>query len=128
MKDKMYTYIESDLHNIQPAIGEINGDRSNFMYSELNNSISKYGQCQVKIDFKKKLIEPPKRARGPIARTYFYMHQKYNIVLSKNQKRLFEIWDRTFPVTFWECKREQLIFSVQGNHNYYVYKKCFNSK
>ncbi|AEO08192.1 endonuclease [Buchnera aphidicola] len=124
IKDQEYTYIESDLHNLQPAIGEINADRSNFMYSELHNYTSKYGRCNMKIDFQKKLVEPPKRAKGIIARTYFYMSQKYNINLSPQQKRLFYIWDKNFPVTLWECKRENLIFQIQGNHNNYIYKQC----
>lgn len=122
--DKKYKYIESDLHNLQPSIGEINGDRSNFMYSQLNSNIQQYGQCSMKVDFKKKLVEPPERARGTIARTYFYMSQRYQIKLSKKQKKMFKTWDKTFPVTKWECEREKLIFKKQGNHNYYIYKKC----
>lgn len=124
MHDPEYKSIELDLHNLQPAIGEINSDRSNFMYSQLDNNISNYGQCHMKIDFKRKLVEPPERARGMIARTYFYMIQKYNIIISKKQKKLFDIWNKTFPVTKWECKREQLIFRLQGNHNNYIYKQC----
>jgi len=94
------------------------------MYSQLNNKVSSYGQCNMKIDFKKKLVEPPERARGAIARTYFYMSEKYHIVLSREQNTLFKIWDKIFPVTNWECEREKLIFNVQGHHNNYVYKKC----
>lgn len=120
--------IESDLHNLQPSIGEINGDRSNFMYDELKNQNSNYGKCQMKIDFKKKLVEPPERAKGMIARTYFYMSKEYKIAIPKKQNRLFKIWDKKFPVTKWECKREQLIFQIQGYHNNYVYKKCLKKK
>jgi len=112
------------LHNLQPSIGEINADRSNFMYTELNSKIQQYGKCSMKIDFKKKLVEPPKIAKGAIARTYFYMSKIYNIKLSKKEKRLFNKWNINFPVTKWECIRENLIFKIQGNHNNYVYKKC----
>jgi len=127
--DQKYRYIESDLYNLQPAIGEINADRSNFMYDELKNSIPKYyGKCKMKIDFKTKTVEPPERARGAIARTYFYMSEKYKITLSKKQKNLFKKWDKNFPVTTWECKREKLIFQKQGYHNNYVYKKCILKK
>jgi len=58
MEDKKYKHIESDLHNLQPAIGEINGDRSNFMYGQLNNSVAQYGRCNMKIDFKRNKIFP----------------------------------------------------------------------
>ncbi|VDZ76879.1 endonuclease I [Salmonella bongori] len=59
------------MHNLQPAIGEVNGDRGNFMYSQWNSGEGQYGQCAMKVDFKAKIAEPPARARGAIARTYF---------------------------------------------------------
>ncbi|WP_254056373.1 endonuclease [Buchnera aphidicola] len=119
-----YKHIESDLHNLQPAIGEINADRSNFMYDELNSHFSTYGKCNMKIDFQKKLAEPPNRSKGMIARTYFYMSHQYNIIISQKQKKLFYIWNKNFPVTKWECDRDNLIFQIQGNHNNYIYKQC----
>lgn len=82
----------------------------------------------MKIDFKRKLVEPPKRSRGSIARTYFYMSERYKIILSQKQKKIFKKWDKIFPVTKWECTRERLIFQVQGYHNNYVYKKCLLKK
>ncbi|WP_261979517.1 endonuclease [Buchnera aphidicola] len=124
IKDRNYRNIESDLHNLQPSIGEVNADRSNFIYGELNSDIKQYGKCNIKIDFKKKIVEPPKISRGPIARTYLYMSEIYNIKLSKQEKILFKKWNINFPVTKWECKRESLIFKIQGNHNNYIYKKC----
>jgi deoxyribonuclease-1 len=124
IKNKLYQKIEFDLHNLQPAIGEINGDRSNFRYGQLNNYTKKYGKCNIKIDFQKRIVEPPKRARGTIARTYFYMSKRYKIKLSKIERNLFKTWDISFPVTKWECERENLIFQKQGNHNNYIYKKC----
>ncbi|WP_367673342.1 endonuclease [Buchnera aphidicola] len=126
--DQTYKSIESDLHNLQPAIGEINGDRSNFMYSQWSGNERQYGKCTIKIDFKNKRVEPPERAKGMIARTYFYMHKKYKIDLSKNLEILLKKWDDKFPVTKWECIREKEIFKIQGNHNDYVYKKCYHIK
>ena len=35
MENKKYENIASDLHNLQPSIGEINSDRSNFMYGKI---------------------------------------------------------------------------------------------
>ena len=74
-KDPVYRKMESDMHNLQPAIGEVNGDRGNFMYSQWNGGEGQYGQCAMKVDFKAKIAEPPARARGAIARTYFYMQR-----------------------------------------------------
>ena len=123
-KDEGYRQIESDLHNLQPAIGEVNGDRGNFLYSQWNGSERQYGQCEMKIDFKNKLAEPPARARGIIARTYFYMRDRYQLRLSRQQTQLFEVWDKQYPVSDWECKRDSRIASIQGNHNPYVARAC----
>lgn len=54
-KDPVYRQIETDLHNLQPAIGEVNGDRNNFMYSQWNGGSGQYGQCAMKVDFKKQI-------------------------------------------------------------------------
>lgn len=75
-KDPEYRKMESDMHNLQPAVGEVNGDRANFMYSQWNGGEGQYGQCAMKVDFKDKVAEPPARARGAIARTYFYMRDR----------------------------------------------------
>lgn len=123
-KDADYRRIESDLHNLQPAIGEVNGDRNNFQYSQWNGGEQQYGQCSMKVDFKQKLAQPPERARGAIARTYFYMRDQYHLRLSRQQTQLFTAWDKQYPVTQWECERDNRIAKIQGNHNSYVQQAC----
>ncbi|MBH3023480.1 deoxyribonuclease I [Serratia ureilytica] len=127
-KDATYRQIETDLHNLQPAIGEVNGDRNNFMYSQWNGGAGQYGQCPMKGDFKNKQAEPPARARGAIARTYFYMRDRYQLRLSRQQTQLFEVWNRQYPVSQWECQREARIAKVQGNHNPYIQQACQQRK
>lgn len=78
----------------------------------------------MKIDFKNRLAEPPDRSKGAIARIYFYMSKMYHLKLSKKQKKLFSIWNKKFEVNTWECKRDELIFKIQGNHNPYVNQPC----
>ncbi len=109
---------------IPQSIGEVNGDRGNFMYGQWNGGDGQYGQCAMKIDFKNKLAEPPERARGAIARTYFYMRDRYQLRLSNQQTQLFTAWDKRYPVTSWECTRDQRIAERQGNHNPYVQQAC----
>ena len=123
-KDPDYRRIETDLHNLQPAVGEVNGDRGNFAYSQWNGSEQQYGQCEMKIGFKLKQAEPPARARGAIARTYFYMRDQYHLRISRQQTQLFTAWNKLYPVTIWECERDQRIAKVQGNHNPYVQQAC----
>ncbi|QZN96841.1 deoxyribonuclease I [Symbiopectobacterium purcellii] len=123
-RDEVYRDMETDLHNLQPSVGEVNGDRGNFMYGQWNGGEGQYGQCAMKIDFKNKLAEPPERARGAIARTYFYMRDRYQLRLSSQQTQLFTAWDKRYPVTPWECTRDQRIAEQQGNHNPYVQQAC----
>ena len=57
--DTLFKILEGDLHNLYPAIGEINGDRSNFMYSQwTNNPEPMYGECETIVDFKLKKAQP----------------------------------------------------------------------
>ncbi|GKX60577.1 deoxyribonuclease I [Leminorella grimontii] len=123
-KDPVYNVMETDLHNLQPSIGEVNDDRSNFRFEQWNGLGEQYGQCQMKIDFKDRAVEPPERARGAIARTYFYMRDRYRLTLSKQQAELFRVWDMLYPATSWECERNRRILQVQGNDNPYVTKRC----
>ena len=115
--------MESDMHNLQPAVGEVNGDRGNFMYSQWNGGEGQYGQCTMKVDFKDKIAEPLP-ALGAIARTYFYMRDRYQLNLSRQQTQLFTAWNKQYPVTAWECERDERIAKVQGNHNPYVQQAC----
>ncbi|CAH0532604.1 Endonuclease-1 [Vibrio stylophorae] len=123
--DPTFRLMESDLHNLVPSIGEVNGDRSNFRFSQWNSNLGAfYGQCEMKIDFKRKQAEPPARARGAIARTYLYMADRYNLALSSAQKKLMLVWNKKYPVSDWECRRDQRIAKVQGNHNPWVQRAC----
>lgn len=123
-KDAGYRRIESDLHNLQPSVGEVNGDRANFMYGQWRGGEGQYGQCAMKVDFKNKLAEPPEQARGAIARTWFYMRDQYKISMSSQQTQLMTAWSKLNPVNSWECERDKRIARVQGNHNPYVQQAC----
>ncbi len=116
--------MESDLHNLVPAIGEVNGDRSNFRFSDWNGKPHQYGQCPMIVDFKKRSVQPPKQSRGAIARTYLYMNDRYHMTLSKSQYRLMQGWNNRHPVSPWECERDRRIEKVQGWNNHFVSDYC----
>jgi len=90
--NEKFKKMESDINNLAPAIGEINGDRSNYRFGMLSDTPKRYGSCDVKIDFKQRVIEPPVKARKRIAEAYFYMQKTYGLRLSKKQKQLFNVW------------------------------------
>ncbi|WPC74496.1 endonuclease [Vibrio porteresiae] len=123
--DTVFRQIEADLHNLTPAIGEVNGDRSNFNFSQWRGIDGvTYGQCTMQVNFKDRKAMPPESARGPIARTYLYMSQRYNLRLSSAQIQLMNAWDKTYPASTWECERDQKIAAIQGNHNTFVTHQC----
>jgi deoxyribonuclease-1 len=120
----IFKTMSSDLHNLVPAIGEVNGDRSNYRFSNWNGVPDQYGQCPMIVDFKKRQVQPPAQSRGAIARTYLYMSTRYNIKLSKPQKRLMQAWNNSYSVTSWECERDSRIQKVQGWSNSFVHNQC----
>jgi deoxyribonuclease-1 len=102
----------------------VNGDRSNYRFSEWNGTAMQYGRCDMLVDFKDRKVQPPALTRGAIARTYFYMQQRYGLRISKGQTKLFNAWNKQYAVNSIECKRDRLIAQTQGNHNDFVYKQC----
>ena len=118
--DTTYRRAESDLHNLVPAIGEINGDRSNFAYGWLPQQPSQYGACPMVVDFKARIAMPRKAVRGMIARTYLYMSDRYRLRLSKQKRQLYVTWHKQYPVKTWERQRNQLLGCVMGWGNPYV--------
>ncbi|MCV3431408.1 endonuclease [Campylobacter lari] len=109
-KDSLFTKMEADKQNLVPAIGEINGDRSNFRYAEtpLNLEYTQYGNCKVYTDFKAKRFYPANYSKGWIARSYLYMSKTYNIRLSDQERKLMESWDKQYPMSEKEKRIREL--------------------
>ena len=64
----------------------VNADRSNFNFTMLSNAKPQHGQCPVKIDFSARAAEPRDAIKGQIARIYFYMHDRYDLNMSRQQQ------------------------------------------
>ncbi|KEY90956.1 extracellular deoxyribonuclease (plasmid) [Candidatus Photodesmus blepharus] len=125
LKKHKFKKMESDLHNLVPAVGEVNGNRSNYKFTQWNdNRGDSYGQCLMRISFKEKIAMPPIETRGKIARAYLYMSKQYNIKLSKKERKTMEVWNKLNPVTSWECERDYRITKIQGNSNSFVSRRC----
>ena len=118
--DSIFRLMEADLYNLVPAIGEVNGDRSNYRFGILPAAPAQHGACPVKVDFKQKVFEPPKQVRGDIARTYFYMADKYNLSLSRAQQQLFMAWHQLDPVSVAEQQRNQRTRQYMGHDNPFI--------
>lgn len=127
-KNPEFARMEADLYNLFPEVGEVNGLRSNFSMAEVS-ALGKFagisfGKCRARI-FQSK-FEPMDFAKGTVARTYLYMDHAYRghgIISDKNRK-LFEAWDKTYPVEPWECELYREIRKVQKNENPILSKRC----
>ena len=119
--DSQFKSMEADLHNLVPAIGEVNGDRSNFSLAMVSSNIApQYGQCDMKVDFKSRKAQPTASVRGDIARVYFYMADTYGLRLSSQDIKLYTAWNNSDPVTGEEKRIHDLKAKHQGRTNPYV--------
>ena len=117
-----FRYMQADMYNLYPAVGEINGLRSNYPYAVIPGEERRFGECDMEIEGKK--AEPTERIRGNIARTYFYMnwaYPGYGIICAENGK-MCEAWDQSDQVDRWECERARR--ALQKNKNLFVKSRC----
>ena len=118
-----YRYMESDMYNLVPAIGEINLLRLNYRFGMIAGEDREFGACDMEISGK--VAEPPEHVRGDIARTYQYMAWAYGRgIIGKTNKKLFQAWSKQDPVDAWECERTKIIEGIQGNENPIMKDAC----
>ncbi len=119
-----YRRMQADMFNLYPAIGEVNGRRSNYSMGIIEGEKREFGKCDVEIKSRK--VEPREEIRGEIARTYMYMDSVYpgRGIISKKNWKLFELWHKSDPADEWECERAKRIEKIQGNGNEIVMRSC----
>jgi deoxyribonuclease-1 len=118
--DKTFKRIEADLHNLTPAVGELNGDRSNLPYGIVAGEPREYGACDFEIGGKPRVTEPRDEVRGDAARIWLYMSDTYKIKLTTAQRKMFEEWSTADAVDTFERLRNTRIEAAQGNRNPHV--------
>jgi deoxyribonuclease-1 len=108
----------NDLMNLVPAIGEVNGDRSNYRFSMIEGENREYGACDFEVDKDNRtgdrIVEPPQNVRGDIARVHLYMQDKYGLEFSDETFYLMKYWNEIDPISEWEQKRIRRIEEIQG--------------
>ena len=107
-----------DLHNLAPAIGQVNQLRSNDRYADLPKGSSDFGECEV--EDVRGSFEPPDCRKGDVARVWFYMAERYGVVIPPEEQLMFEVWSAKDPVSPWEAERERRIADVSGVSNRFV--------
>jgi deoxyribonuclease-1 len=124
--DPEFQRMEADMYNLVPAIGEVNGLRSNYRYGEISGEAREFGDCDMEI--RGRVAEPPPRVRGDIARTYLYMLRTYkSFTLRPLERKMFEDWANADPPDEWECERARRIEAIQGNRNEVVFDACLRN-
>lgn len=118
--DKVFYAAHNDLHNITPAVGQLNAYRGNKPVGLVADEPREYGTCDFEVDEESDRIEPRPEVRGDIARIYFYMEWMYGVRISDGQRRLLMHWHQTDPVSDWERERDEAIKKQQGNGNPFV--------
>ncbi len=121
---RSFREMEANMHNLYPAIGEVNARRSNFSMAMIEGETRAFGACDVEIAGR--TIEPRPAVRGEIARTYRYMHQTYpgRGLISRKNQQLIRTWNEQDPVDAWECQRARTIDRAQGGTNAVVGAAC----
>jgi deoxyribonuclease-1 len=121
--DEEFRAMEGDMHNLAPAVGELNGDRSNRPYGIVDEEPREYGACDFEIDRdagRDGVTEPAESIRGDVARAWLYMSAEWGMQLTAEELTLFEAWHESDPPDEWEIARNQRIARVQGNANLFV--------
>lgn len=117
--DETFVAAHNDLQNLIPAVGMINGDRRDYRWG-LAPVGEHYGNCDIRIDAKRRRVQPPDALRGDIARIMLYMRDTYGFRLSRQDERLFKVWNDLDPPDEWERRRQERIARLQGMENGYV--------
>lgn len=118
--DPVFSRMEADLHNLAPVIGEVNADRSNYQFASIGGKARQYGKCTSQTDFKQRRFEPRDEVKGMVARVSFYMHDRYDLRMSKQQQQLLMSWHEKYPPNAWELERDRRTAKLMGHSNEFV--------
>jgi len=92
----VFNLFESDIDNLVPAVGEINGNRRDYLFGEVPGEARNYGKCDFEIA--NKIAEPSPQTRGEIARVWLLMRDRYKLDLSPAYERQLKRWDKADPI------------------------------
>jgi deoxyribonuclease-1 len=109
-----FNHMEADLHNLYPALAEVNRARSNYLFGMIGGeNHAPIALCDFEFDREIKIAEPRPIARGNLARSIFYMHVEYVVPILKQ-------WNREDPSSCHEMRRNNTIEELQGTRNKFI--------
>ncbi len=113
-----FNRIESDMHNLYPALKEVNRMRSAYAFEMISGEKSAYQDCDIELDHRR--VEPRPAVRGDIARAMLYMSAEHDLKLHDRQRRLMKQWHWDDLPDKREKARNVRIGKVQGNRNSFI--------
>jgi deoxyribonuclease I len=108
-----------DLHNLVPAVGQVNALRGDDRYADLPDQSSDFGRCPI--EDVKGLFEPPDCKKGDVARIWLYMSVQHGVKIPDDERNMLIRWTRDDPVSPWEKRREQRVAAQTGIANQFVH-------
>ena len=73
-------YVEvAEQHNLAPTIAQVNRLRLTNRYADLPKKTSDFGKCEI--EDMRGFFEPPDCHKGDVARVWFYMAERYGVVI-----------------------------------------------
>lgn len=117
-QDPDFRRMEADLHNLVPAVREINMRRKHYAYGELPADTCM--GCNFAVNDYLEIVEPRNEVKGMAARITLYMVQKYEISIKGGQKQILMQWNKRFPPTQWEKHWQEKVSVIQGDQNPYI--------
>lgn len=115
-----FNRIESDMHNLYPALRQWNQARGAMAYGEIPGEHWVAPGCDLEIDEQHRRVEPRPAVRGNIARAMFYMESSYGLELYPRQRALLLQWNREDPPDEQERRRNDRIEQLQGRRNPFI--------
>lgn len=115
---KMFSVMEADLHNLYPVRLDLSNALYDSEFGEIEGDDWRVGDC----DFERKngIVQPRSLARGNVARSIFYMHDRYNLPLKQDTLEILKRWNMEDPPSQQEIVRNDRIEKIQGNRNPYI--------
>ncbi len=109
-----------DLHNLAPAIGQVNQYRLNDRHGVVDDNAPHdqwpgcEGQDMGGLEANpSNRFEPADCTKGDVARVWFYMHDTHGVVIPESEWNMFIEWDRSDLISPWELERNTRFAAVQ---------------
>jgi len=116
---------EGDLHNLLPALINLNSARGKRLFGEIPGSDTRevtIGTKTFTCDFQLEgnMVEPRRIAKGNLARGILYMCSEYDFPVDPDMLAVLKRWNRSDRPTVFERTRNDSIEQVQGTRNRFI--------